>query len=264
MWRRVRGLAVLLCVALLLASAVTVFEPHRRVTAGQSEYFVSEDISPSAQWSHTRLNTRQVAHTMVVRTYAPAANDTLLSKRVSRYDPQSRQVRSALYYRSGEQWSTSHVYFGEQVKATTVGEATAPRRGAVTDVFEPQSKPRYNAFARAKRDYLDAHVATYALKTLNTTSEHLVVGVTTADGYSDFKKLDDGRIRNRSSYRAYIDVETGRVRRIVDIRRYRTPDNETQSVRKVIRVTDYGNTTVTRPDWSSWRPMELVYDALSL
>ncbi len=253
---------LLLCLLLVLATTTTVFDPHRQLT-DQQEYFVSADISPSALWSHARLNTRETSHTMVVRTYAPASNQTLLSKRSYRYDPQGRQVRSTLYYRSDTGWGTSHLYFGEHVKATAVGDATAPTRKAVIDRPGTKTTAQYNAFVRAKQDYLDANVGEHALRHLNTTSQHLVVGVTTADGYADFHRIDDEDILNGSSYRVYVDRDTGRLSKVVERRRYRDGD-ETRSIRTVIRFDAYGETTVTRPDWAAWKPTEVVYDALSL
>lgn len=264
MRRTVRVVFLILCVFLVLGSTVTVFEPHRPLTEQQTEYFVSPDISPSAQWSHARLNTKQVSHTMVVENHAPASNETRLSKRIYRYDPQSRRVRSTLYYRNDGGWSTSHLYFGEQVKATALGEATAPTRSAVSDVSARRTTTQYNAFVRAKKGYLDTQMGEYALEHLNTTSKHLVVGVTTADAYADFKQIDDGRILNGSSYRAYISRDTGRLVKVEETRRYRDADNQTRSVRTVIRYERFGNTTVSRPDWTTWSPLELVYDAVSL
>lgn len=264
MRRRVRTGFLILCVFLLLGLTVTVFEPHRQATERQTEYFVSTDISPSAQWSHARLNTKQVAHTMVIENYAPASNETRLSKRVHQYNSQSRQARSTLYYRNNGGWSTSHLYFGEQVKATALGEATAPTRTAVTDIWGRRTTTQYNAFIHAKQDYLDTRVGEYALKRLNTTSQYLVVGVTTADGYADFRQIEDDRILNGSSYRAYISRDTGRVAKVVETRRYRDTDNETRSIRTVIRFENFSETTVSRPDWATWSPLELVYDALSL
>lgn len=264
MRRTVRTGILILCVLLVLGTSTTVFEPHRQLTEQQTEYFVSADISPSAQWRHARLNTKQVSHTMVVEKYAPPPNGTQFSKRIYQYDPQSRQVRSILYYRNDGGWSTSHLYFGEQVKATALGEATTPTQAAVSDISGRRTTPRYNAFVRAKDDYLNTQVGDYALKRLNTTEQYLVVGVTSADGYADFRQIDDARILNGSSYRAYLSRDTGRVAKVVETRRYRDTDNETQSIRTVIRFEQYGNTTVSRPDWTTWSPLELAYDALSL
>jgi hypothetical protein len=263
MRRTVRIGLLVLCVTLVLGSGVTVFEPYRPLTDQQTEYFVSPDISPSALWSHARLNTKQASHTMVVKKYAPASNETRLSKRVYRYDPQSRQVRSTLYYRDDGNWSTSHLYYGEQVKATAIGDASSPTRSAVSDV-SARTTTQYNAFVRATDDYLTAEQGAYALEHLNTTSQHLVVGVTSADGYADFHQIEDERILNGSSYRAYVDRDTGRVTKVVETRRYRDTDDETRSVRTVIRFEQFGNTSVSRPDWADWSPLELIYDALSL
>lgn len=264
MRRSVRRVLAVLCLLLLISAAWTVFEPHRQLTEQGSDYFVSEDISPSVQWSHARLNTKQVPHTMVVRKYAPAGNETLFSKRIYQYDPQSRHVRTTLYYRGDGEWSTSHLYFGEHVKADAIGTVASPTDTTVTELSVLSTDPQYNAFVRARTDYLDGQVAKYKLETLNTTSNYLVVGVQTAEDYADFRQLDDERIRNGSSYRAFIDRETGRVVKVIETRRYREPDNETQSVRTVIRFRNYGNTSVSRPSWVGWDPMEIVYDALSL
>lgn len=259
---RLRRIALVSLLLLAAGATAGVLDPHRMTDDGAT-HRVAPSVSPDYLWRHAKANTMGTSHTWTERFRSGPDDRDPHHVMVGRYDPDARRFHGILYMRGadGGDWEVSEVFYGDAVAATRSGTGPAPDPSRPIQVEESDARTDRGLFDDARRSQF-APLRADEFRELNVTDDAIVIGVTDAGDYADLHRMDESEVLPGSHYRVRIDRETGRITRIVDRKRLNRSDGVTE-VYSVRTFDAYGRTTVDRPTWAKWRPMELLYDAVS-
>lgn len=255
--------------AAALAITITDFHPDPRTLDPKpvDGSMPTEQILRNAEW-----NTYIVPHTRTLRVFNESAEHPLQAKWVHTQDPRTRQYYGQVSSRDDEdptEWLMGQSFLTEHLWSSRSGRiytSTGPPAVGVALPTKGSERAIVNGFDVYRFSRLASFNTTH-LRTLRANESRIVLGVTTPKGYSWFKHYDHDSSEYRdptanASYHIVIDANTGRVVRIVDRNIY-TDTRTGRLVREswTTNVT-YENVTVTRPNWVSWHPLEVILDAL--
>lgn len=181
---------------------------------------------------------------------------------IQAYNPTARRYRVRSFTPDGDGWLVQEGFYGETVAARLTGTVRAPTRDVTVEHPQTASWPTRRGFDE-RMSKLSFDVDAMALQTLSSNDTTVVVGADSAAGYADLTDVDR-RVEPGSTYRIAVSLETGRITEIVDRPRFRTEDGALVEYVTVHRFTNYGSTSVVRPNWAPHHPIELLYDAVSL
>lgn len=248
---------------LVVTAGFTLADPHHHLLDNDTRYN-TDGISPSVIWEHAQHNTLQTSYTKTL-TIRPTNSSAIEATWRYEYNPDARRhlVRGYSTQLRSENWTSFERFYGDSVVARRHGESDTPfPENGIYDA-EVVSKAAYPGF-EAKESVVGHPLDTEQFRHLKTNESQVIVGVTTANNYADLLRADESQVLNGSSFRAYIDRDTGRISKIVEVRRFTDRGDVTTDSRRTYTFSKFGNTDGARPNWAGWNPMEVVFDLLSL
>ncbi|MFB6137391.1 MAG: hypothetical protein ABEJ42_03485 [Halobacteriaceae archaeon] len=183
---------------------------------------------------------------------------------VHRYDPTARRYHGALFFDdgNGSGWGLSEVFVGEAVTASRLAETPRPGLDApVRDAGGVERTATLGAYGAGGEGVVHVEDAD-ELRVTNATTDRVVLATPDAGSYADLHGLSESRVGMGSHFRSVIDRDSGRLVRVVDHRRLRRDDGETDG-RHVVWTLSYGG-RVERPGWVARGPFELLFDAVTV
>lgn len=248
--------------SLLTAVAGGVVDPHYRFSADETPESVSENDSPATVWRRAERNVLQTSWIWTESVYESPGATTPVYRAIQEYNPTVRRFRVRSFSPEGDGWLLRDGFYGETVAAHLTGTVRAPTRDATVEHPRTASWPTRHGFDE-RLSKLSFDVDATALQRLSSNDTTVVVGADSAAGYADLTDVDR-RVEPGSSYRITVSLETGHITEVVDHPWLRTEDGALVEYVAVHRFTNYGSTSVARPNWAPRHPLEPLYDAVSL